>query len=73
MVQVQAPANLDRWPHPQGRLVTLMLIRCRSRTSDACTLSLDGGVHHGLGAPYPRHLNHKMGRDSGPDRCRSPG
>ena len=28
MAQVEAPANLDRWPHPQYRLLTLILVRC---------------------------------------------
>jgi hypothetical protein len=37
MAQVEAPANLDRWPHPHGRLLTLILIRCGLRASDGCT------------------------------------
>jgi integrase len=64
MAQVEAPANLDRWPHPQGRLLTLILIRCGLRTSDACTLAFDCMVHDGHGAPYLRYLNHKMRREA---------
>jgi integrase len=64
MAQVEAPANLDRWPHPEGRLVTLILIRCGLRASDACTLGFDCLLHDGQGAPYLRYLNHKMRREA---------
>lgn len=37
MAQVEAPANLDRWPNPEGRLVTLVLIQAGLRATDACT------------------------------------
>lgn len=64
MAQVEAPGNLDRWPHPHGRLVTLILIRCGLRATDACTLGFDCLVHDGQGAPYLRYLNHKMRRQA---------
>jgi len=64
MTQVEAPANLDRWPHQQGRLLTLILIRCGLRASDGCTLAFDCLVHDGQGAPYLRYLNHKMRREA---------
>jgi integrase len=64
MAQVEAPANLDRWPDPQGRLLTLILIRCGLRASDGCTLAFDCLVHDGQGAPYLRYLNHKMRREA---------
>jgi len=64
MAQVEAPANLDRWPTPEGRLVTLILIRCGLRASDACTLGFDCLIHDGQGAPYLRYLNHKMRREA---------
>jgi len=64
MAQVEAPANLDRWPHPHGRLLTVILIRCGLRASDACTLAFDCLVHDGQGAPYLRYLNHKMRREA---------
>jgi hypothetical protein len=51
MAQVEAPANLDRWPHPHGRLPTMILIRCGLRASDGCTLAFDALVHDG---PVPR-------------------
>ena len=64
MAQVEAPANLDRWPNPDGRLVTLILIRCGLRASDACTLAFDCLVHDGQGAPYLRYFNNKMRREA---------
>ncbi|MDQ6641134.1 MAG: site-specific integrase, partial [Actinomycetota bacterium] len=64
MAQVEAAANLDRWPNPEGRLVTLILIRCGLRATDACTLSFDCLLHDGAGAPYLRYFNHKMRREA---------
>ena len=64
MAQLEAPANLDRWPHPQGRLLTLILIRCGLRASDACSLAFDCLIHDGQRAPYLRYLNHKMRREA---------
>ena len=64
MAQIEAPANLDRWPDPDGRLVTLILIRCGLRASDACTLAFDCLLHDGQGAPYLRYFNHKMRREA---------
>lgn len=64
MAQVESPANLDRWPDPQGRLLTLILIRCGLRASDACALRFDCIIHDGQGAPYLRYLNHKMRREA---------
>ena len=64
MAQVEAPANLDRWPNPEGRLVTLILIRCGLRASDACTLAFDCLLHDGQGAPYLRYFNNKMRREA---------
>lgn len=64
MAQVESPANLDRWPSPEGRLITLIWIRCGLRATDACTLPLDCLRHDGQGAPYLRYFNHKMRRES---------
>ena len=57
MAQIEAPANLDRWAHPDARLITLILIRCGLRASDACTLAFDCLLHDGQGAPYLRYIN----------------
>ncbi|HXZ73457.1 MAG TPA: tyrosine-type recombinase/integrase, partial [Streptosporangiaceae bacterium] len=64
MAQVEAPANLDRWPSPGGRLVTVILIQCGLRATDACTLAFDCLLHDGQGAPYLRYFNHKMRREA---------
>ncbi len=64
MVQVEAPANLDRWPSPEGRLITIILIRCGLRATDACTLSFDCLLHDGQQAAYLRYFNNKMRREA---------
>jgi site-specific recombinase XerD len=64
MAQVEAPRNLDRWASPEGRLITIILIRCGLRASDACTLPLDCLLHDGQNAPYLRYFNNKMRRES---------
>jgi site-specific recombinase XerD len=64
MAQVEQPSNLDRWPNPEGRLVTLILIRCGLRVSSACALPFDCLLHDGHGAPYLRYLNTKMKRQA---------
>jgi integrase len=64
MAQVEQNTNLDRWPDPAARLVTLILIRCGLRVCDACTLRFDCLVHDGQGAPYLRYFNNKMRREA---------
>jgi integrase len=64
MTQVESAANLDRWSSPEGRLITLVLIRCGLRATDACTLAFDCLLHDGQGAPYLRYFNHKMRREA---------
>ena len=64
MAQIEDPANLDRWPNPEGRLVTMILIQCGLRATDACTLSFDCLLHDGQGAPYLRYINNKMRREA---------
>ncbi len=64
MAQVEAPANLDRWASPEGRLITIILIRCGLRASDACTLAFDCLLRDGQDAPYLRYVNHKMRREA---------
>ena len=46
MTQVESAANLDRWSSPEGRLITLVLIRCGLR--------VDRRLHPGLRLPAPR-------------------
>ena len=64
MTQVEAPASLSRWTTPEGRLVTVILIRCGLRASDACTLAFDCVLHDGQSSPYLRYYNHKMRREA---------
>jgi integrase len=64
MTQVEAPANLDRWPSPAGRLITLILTRCGLRISSALALGFGCLLHDGQGAPYLRYFNTKMRREA---------
>lgn len=64
MAQVEAPVNMDRWPNPEGRLITLILIHCGLRATDACTLAFDCLLHDGQSAPYLRYFNNKMRREA---------
>ena len=53
MAQVEHPANLDRWDNPACRLVTVILIRCGLRVSDACTLPVRLRRHRRRRRPLP--------------------
>ncbi|MGW2863280.1 tyrosine-type recombinase/integrase [Streptomyces sp. NPDC001205] len=64
MTQLEQPANIDRWQDPAGRLVTLILMRCGLRVSDALKLPLDCIVRDADNAPYLRYFNHKMKREA---------
>jgi hypothetical protein len=66
MTQVEHPDNLDRWPHPEGRLLTLILIRCGLRISSACTLPFDCLIHDDQGAPYLKYCLGSNGRSDTP-------
>ncbi|MEK2479223.1 site-specific integrase [Streptomyces noursei] len=64
MAQLEDPANLARGQDPAPRLITLVLIRCGLRVSDAINLPLDPVVHDAEGAPYLRYFHHKMKREA---------
>jgi integrase/ferredoxin len=64
MTQVEHPANLDRFTNQAYRLVTLILIRCGLRVSDALRLPRDCIAHDADHAPYLRYYNHKMRREA---------
>ena len=64
MTQVEDPANLAREDNPAYRLITLLLIRCGLRISDACKLTGNCVVTDADGAPYLRYYNHKMKREA---------
>ena len=64
MAQVEDPDNLARQDNPAYRLITLILIRCGLRVSDATGLPFDCVVTDDSGAPYLRYRNHKMKREA---------
>lgn len=64
MAQIEQPSNLDRWDNPAFRVVTLVLVRCGLRVTDALRLKADCVVTDAEGAPYLRYLNHKMKREA---------
>jgi len=51
MAQVEQPGNLARQENPAYRLVTLILIRCGLRVSDALRLPFDCVTTDDTGAP----------------------
>jgi hypothetical protein len=64
MAQVEQPGNLAREENPAYRLVTLILIRCGLRVSDALKLPFDCITLDADKAPYLRYYNHKMNREA---------
>ncbi|MFZ5871202.1 MAG: tyrosine-type recombinase/integrase [Actinomycetota bacterium] len=64
MAQIEHPDALARWTNPAYRLVTLILIRCGLRVTDALRLPADCVVSDADGAPYLRYDNHKMKRQA---------
>ena len=64
MAQVENPGNLDRWRNPAYRVLTLLLIRCGLRITDAARLAFNCIVQDQEGAPYLRYYNHKMKREA---------
>jgi integrase len=64
MSQLEQPGNLDRWDNPVYRLITLILMRCGLRISDALKLPFACVVSDSDGAPYLRYSNHKMKREA---------
>ena len=64
MAQVGQPGNLDRWDNPAYRLITVILMRCGLRVSDATKLPFDCIACDADGAPYLRYCNRKMKREA---------
>ena len=64
MEQVEDPANLARQDNPAYRLITLILIRCGLRITDATAIPADCVVRDADGAPYLRYHNRKMKREA---------
>lgn len=59
MAQLERPGNLNRWNIPAYQLVTLILMRCGLRITDALGLPGDCIMRDANGAPYLRYYNHK--------------
>ena len=64
MAQVEDPASLARQGNPAYRLITIILMRCGLRISDATGLPFDCLVTDGDSAPYLRYDNRKMKREA---------
>jgi integrase len=64
MAQLEQPTNLDRFTNPGYRLVTVILMSCGLRVTDALRLRSDCVTTDADGAPYLRYFNHKMKRDA---------
>jgi site-specific recombinase XerD len=64
MAQLEHPDNLARWNNPGHRLITLILMRCGLRVTDAVRLPGDCVVRDADRAPYLRYFNHKMDREA---------
>lgn len=64
MAQVEDPASLARQGNPAYRLITIILMRCGLRISDAVGLPFDCAVTDADGAPYLRYYNRKMKREA---------
>src|SRR5260370_1114428 len=64
MARAGAPATLARQANPAYRLITIVLMRCGLRASDAVGLPFDCVVRDADGAPYLRYYNRKMKREA---------
>jgi integrase len=64
MAQLEEPTNLDRWDNPAYQLITIILMRCGLRVSDALKLAFDCLTFDADAAPYLRYRNHKMKREA---------
>jgi integrase len=64
MAQVEDPANLARLGNPAYELITLILIRCGLRITDATSITSGCLARDPDGAPYLRYFNRKMKREA---------
>jgi integrase len=64
MAQVEKPEHLQLFGNPVYSLVTMILIRCGLRITDAVRLPFDCVVTDAEAAPYLRYYNHKMEREA---------
>ena len=64
MTQLEHEPNLDRWDNDNYQLITVILMRCGLRVTDALRLASDCVITDADGAPYLKYFNHKMKRDA---------
>jgi integrase len=64
MAQVERPEHLQLFDNPAYALVTLILIHCGLRITDAVKLPFDCIITDSDAAPYLRYYNHKMKREA---------
>ena len=64
MAQLEHPDNLAQFADPAHRLITIILMRCGLRVTDALRLPADCLVADAEAAPYLRYYNHKMKREA---------
>lgn len=64
MTQLERPSNLDGWDNATYQLITIILMRCGLRITDALRLPSDCVVTDADGAPYLKYFNHKMKREA---------
>lgn len=62
--QLEQPTNLDRFDGLSYRLITVILMHCGLRVTDALRLRSDCVTPDTDGAPYLHYFNHKMHRDA---------
>lgn len=63
-VVTQIRAQLPRWPQPDGRFLTELMLATGLRIGDACALGYDPIVRDRDNNPYIRYWNHKMRREA---------
>ena len=64
MAQIEDPANLAQQGNPAYRLITLILVRCGLRITDASKIPSECVVRDADGAPYLKYYNRKMKREA---------
>ena len=59
IAQIEDPANLAQQGNPAYRLITLILVRCGLRITDASKILSECVVRDADGAPYLKYYNRK--------------
>jgi integrase len=62
--QLEDPSNLGKWENPAYRLITIILMRCGLRITDAAAIPAGCVIRDAADAPYLRYYNNKMKREA---------